>query len=182
MDKQDIQEFLRNVIVTYKLRKNINEFDSLIIIISGYINNKNTLITSDGNFISIYEDIFSLFCPEQMESFQSCPKLLIIDACHTNNYGLSIPHNIRIKRQKQQHVQQFCHDFVTIWSIIKENEIDHFPLFSQSLKNTIKFKYDRGYSFNQMMQYIQQNIDKSKRNMEIQFTDHTFIFESKQFT
>ncbi|ETO25597.1 hypothetical protein RFI_11541 [Reticulomyxa filosa] len=112
MNKEDIKEYLIEIIINKKLRKNIYKYDCLIIIISGYINyQKNILITSNGNFISIYDHIFSLF-----QSFQYFPKLYIIDCCYIDNYVINIPNNIRIKKQQQQ----LNNDFVIVWSILKK--------------------------------------------------------------
>ncbi|ETN98216.1 hypothetical protein RFI_39294, partial [Reticulomyxa filosa] len=78
MNKEDAQEFMAQLFVNFKLRRNMNNYDALIMIISGRGNERDVLVTSDGQYISINE-IRSSFDCNQMESLKDYPKIFIID-------------------------------------------------------------------------------------------------------
>ncbi|ETO00048.1 hypothetical protein RFI_37412, partial [Reticulomyxa filosa] len=78
MNKKDVFVFLTDVIMTHKLYKNTNNYDALIMIISGHGDKGDALIASDGSEISIYS-IRSYFDCEHMISFQDYPKIFFID-------------------------------------------------------------------------------------------------------
>ncbi|ETO11420.1 hypothetical protein RFI_25954, partial [Reticulomyxa filosa] len=80
MNKEDIDEFLENVIVNHKLYKNKRNYDALIIIIAGHGDEGDALVTSDGKHVPI-DGIRSLFNCNKMESLRDYPKIFIIDVC-----------------------------------------------------------------------------------------------------
>ncbi|ETO02319.1 hypothetical protein RFI_35117, partial [Reticulomyxa filosa] len=73
----------KQLIVTHKLHKNKEEYDALIMIINGYGDEEDVLVTSEGNFIPINE-IRSSFDCNRINSLKDCPKIFIIDVCRGN--------------------------------------------------------------------------------------------------
>ncbi|ETO00919.1 hypothetical protein RFI_36521 [Reticulomyxa filosa] len=77
MTKDEIDEFIDKVKSNFKLRKNTNEYDGIIIIICGHRENGNMLVTSNGKFVSIDEMFMSFNC-YKMEAFKIFQKYLLL--------------------------------------------------------------------------------------------------------
>ncbi|ETN99545.1 caspase-7 (C14 family), partial [Reticulomyxa filosa] len=80
MNKDDVNEFLVDLIAGHKLHKNKKQYDALIIIISGHGDEGDVLVMSDGEYLSI-DEIKSSFDCNRMRSLKDCPKIFIIDIC-----------------------------------------------------------------------------------------------------
>ncbi|ETO07771.1 hypothetical protein RFI_29619, partial [Reticulomyxa filosa] len=111
MTQEDVKDYTESTIINKKLRKNINKYDGLIIIICGHGDDGNVLVTSEGKTVSI---------DEIHVSFDNCPKIFIIDACR----GRSAPHAVEIRglESNVKPHQIYGHNddgFLTIWSTTK---------------------------------------------------------------
>ncbi|ETO04855.1 hypothetical protein RFI_32541 [Reticulomyxa filosa] len=92
MTQEDVKDYIESTILSKRLRKNINKYDGLIIIICGHGNDENVLVTSEGKTVSI-DKIHVTFDSHEMPSLKDCPKIFIIDACR----GRSAPHAVEIR-------------------------------------------------------------------------------------
>ncbi|ETO04846.1 transcription factor with AP2 domain(s) [Reticulomyxa filosa] len=176
MDKIDVQEFMDELFINSKLRRNINNYDALIMIISGHGDIGNVLITSEGDKILI-DEIQSLFDCNRMKSFQDFPKIFIIDIfCNDNN--------IKMKGKDKNNIHN-DNGFLTIWSKTKGYQVSNLSLFSETMKNIISLKYKNGYSLNQMLKEIQENIQKKDSDkwycvQSEDTTDYEIIFQQRK--
>ncbi|ETO00112.1 caspase-7 (C14 family), partial [Reticulomyxa filosa] len=84
MNKEDVQEFIDDVFTNFKLRRNLNKYDALIMIISGHGDEGDVLVSSDGKYLPI-DKIRSSFNSHEIESLKDCPKIFIIDVCRGDN-------------------------------------------------------------------------------------------------
>ncbi|ETO13039.1 hypothetical protein RFI_24336, partial [Reticulomyxa filosa] len=78
MNKEDVKEFLIELITSRELVKNKQKYDALIVIVSGHGDKEDVLITSDGKKTQI-NSIRTLFDCDRMSSFQNFPKIFFID-------------------------------------------------------------------------------------------------------
>ncbi|ETO01809.1 hypothetical protein RFI_35630 [Reticulomyxa filosa] len=160
MNKEDVNEFLADLISTHKLHKNKKEYDALIMIISGHGDEEDVLVTSEGNSIPINE-IRSSFDCSRINSLKDCPKIFIIDVCRGN----VVPQNaenipIKGKNNKEQNNMHNDNGFLMIWSTTKGYQVADLSLFSESMKNIIISKYKIGYPLSQMLREIREDIKR----------------------
>ncbi|ETO07888.1 hypothetical protein RFI_29501 [Reticulomyxa filosa] len=164
MTKQDVQEFMDQLIINFKLRRNANNFDGLIMIICGHGDDGNVFITSDGKLVSIDKIRASFNCHE-MESLKDFPKIFIIDACRGQNIPKSHEIVTRGNENTNKNISIYGHnddEFLTIWSTTKGFKVCDLSLLSKSMKDVIISKYKFGYPFKQMLQDVRDEIRKSK--------------------
>ncbi|ETO33296.1 hypothetical protein RFI_03810, partial [Reticulomyxa filosa] len=151
MNKQDVHTFLNGVIFNYKLYQNTDNYDALILIISGHGDKGNVLVSSNGEYIPI-DEITSLFSCNQMESFRNYPKICIIDVCC---------HNLPRSTNSLCFSLYNCNGFFVTRSTIKSYQIKKLPLFSESVKEKVISTYKTGYSLKQMFREIQASIKEN---------------------
>ncbi|ETO12158.1 hypothetical protein RFI_25219, partial [Reticulomyxa filosa] len=184
MNKEDVQEFIDKLFIDFKLRRNLNNYDAFIMIISGHGDENDVLVTSEGDTMSINGIRASFDCNE-MKSFRDCPKIFIIDVCRGNN----TPHatdstKTRGKKEKKQSNVHNDNGFLMIWSTTKGYKVGDLSLFSKSMKNIIVAKY-KTYPLSQMLREIREDI-KNKGSgewycVESQDTaDYEIIFQQKK--
>ncbi|ETO25639.1 hypothetical protein RFI_11496 [Reticulomyxa filosa] len=160
MNKDDVNEFLAELVFNHKLHKNKNQYDALIMIISGHGDEGDVLVTSDGKYVSI-DKIRSSFNSHEMESLKDSPKIFIIDVCRGSNVPQST--SSTQKKGKQGKEQNNIHNdngFLMIWSTTKGYQVGDLSLFSESVKNTVVSKYKIGYPLSQMLREIREDIKK----------------------
>ncbi|ETN98471.1 hypothetical protein RFI_39025, partial [Reticulomyxa filosa] len=131
MTKDEIDEFIDKVKINFKLRKNTNEYDGVIIIICGHGDNGNMLVASDGKHVSIDEMRMSFNC-YKMEAFKDLPKIFIIDACRSENTAKSYELAMRGNEILHGHSDD---GFLMIWSTTKGHRVADLSLLSQCMKN-----------------------------------------------
>ncbi|ETO26590.1 hypothetical protein RFI_10549 [Reticulomyxa filosa] len=181
MTKDEIDEFIEKVKINFKLRKNTNNYDGVIIIICGHGENGNMLVASDGKYVSI-DRIRSSFNCHEMESFKDFPKIFIIDACR----GENIPKAHEIAKRGNEISYGHNDDgFLIIWSTTKGHQVADLSLLSECIKKVVVSKYKSGYPFKQMLQDIRTEIRSNKNSewycVESQdTTDYDIIFQSKK--
>ncbi|ETO24979.1 hypothetical protein RFI_12166 [Reticulomyxa filosa] len=154
MTKENIQNFMNQVIIDHGLRNNTNKYDGLIMIFCGYGgrgDEGDVLVTSDGKYIPIAKFQDSFDC-ERMQSFEDFPKIFIIDVCHTK---IAEPQKSAIRGIRGLRNYD---GFLVIWSTTKGNTVGKLSLLSQCMKNIVTSTYKSGYSFNQMLQDIMTEI------------------------
>ncbi|ETO01641.1 caspase 8-like protein, partial [Reticulomyxa filosa] len=161
MTQEEIKDYLDETILTKKLRKNVNKYDGLIMIICGHGDNGNVLVTSEGKAVSI-DEIRASFDSYRMESLKDCPKIFIVDACR----GRSAPHAIELRgfENKAKPHQIYGHNddgFLTIWSTTKGHVVADSSLLSGSMKEVIIENY-KEHTLNQMLHQIRDKIRKHK--------------------
>ncbi|ETO01755.1 ras-related protein Rap-1A [Reticulomyxa filosa] len=181
MAKGDVQDFMDQLVIDFKLRKNAYDYDGLIMIICGHGENENMLVASDGKYISIDEMRTSFNC-YKMESFKDLPKIFIIDACRGENIPKA--HEI-VKRGNDTSYGHNDDGFLTIWSTTKGHQVADLSLLSECMKNIITSKYKSGYPFKQMLQEIRTKIRDNKSSewycVESQdTTDYDIIFQQRK--
>ncbi|ETO15543.1 hypothetical protein RFI_21820 [Reticulomyxa filosa] len=166
MNKEDVYEFLTDLVAKHKLHKN------------------KKIMMDDGKSISI-DEIRALFDCNQMESLKDYPKIFIIDVCRGNNIP-EAKNNIKTKGKRQEIQNNFHNDngFLMIWSTTKGYQVSDLSLFSESMKNTIISKYKIGYSLNQMLRDIRNDIKRQGSGewycVESQDTvDYDIIFQQR---
>ncbi|ETO02501.1 hypothetical protein RFI_34929, partial [Reticulomyxa filosa] len=151
MNKEDIDEFLENVIVNHKLYKNKRNYDALIITILGH-GEGDALVTSDGEHVPV-DEIRSLFNCNKMESLKDCPKIFIIDICRTPQ----VSNFIRTTKQNNMYDK---YGFLTILSTTSGYQIAALSLFSEDIKRTIISRYKMDYPLTQILKEIRANTMK----------------------
>ncbi|ETO24716.1 hypothetical protein RFI_12441 [Reticulomyxa filosa] len=164
MTKEEVQDFMDQIIINYKLRKNINSYDGLIMIVCGHGDDGNVLVTSDGKYVSIDKIRASFNCHE-MESFKNFPKIFIIDACRGQNIPKSHEIVMRGNENANKNLPIYGHNddgFLTIWSTTKGFQVGDLSLLSKNIKDIVISKYKTGYPFKQMLQDIRKEIRNSK--------------------
>ncbi|ETO10778.1 hypothetical protein RFI_26599 [Reticulomyxa filosa] len=181
MTRGDILDFIDQVILNFRLRKNTKEYDGLILTICGHGENENMLVASDGKHVSI-DEIRSLFNCNKMESFKNFPKIFIIDACRGGNAPKS--HEL-VTRGNETLYGHNDDGFLIIWSTTKGHRVADLSLLSQCMNNVVISKYKSGYPFKQMLQDIRTEIRKSKSGewycVESQdTTDYDIIFQQRK--
>ncbi|ETN98889.1 hypothetical protein RFI_38598 [Reticulomyxa filosa] len=179
MTKDDIQNFMDRIVLNFKLCKNTNKYDGLIMIICGYGENGNTLIASDGKCVSI-DKIRSSFNCHKMESFKDFPKIFITDMCCDKN----IPKANEIVKKGNEISHGHNDDGFLIWSTTKGHRVADLSLLSGCIKKIVNSKYKSGYPFNQMLQDISTEIRNNKSSegycIESQdTTDYDIIFQQR---
>ncbi|ETN98240.1 hypothetical protein RFI_39270 [Reticulomyxa filosa] len=100
MNKEDVQEFTDEIFINFKLRRNLNKYDALIVIISGHCDEGDVLVTSDGKYLPI-DKIRSSFNSHEIESLKDCPKIFIIDVCSGDNIPQAT-NNTQTKGKKEK--------------------------------------------------------------------------------
>ncbi|ETO14405.1 hypothetical protein RFI_22965, partial [Reticulomyxa filosa] len=175
MDKQDVQEFLVNLM--YKLLKNLSNYDALILIICGHGDAGNALVTSEGESISI-DTIRSFFDRERLPSFKDYPKIFFIDICRGNK-----PFSIKSIKKRGKEGGDVHNDdgFLIVWSTTSGYKVDDLSLFSESIKDTIISKYENTFLY-QMLKEVRVNVkgkpDSSTYCVEISdTTDYHIVLE-----
>ncbi|ETO09620.1 caspase-8 [Reticulomyxa filosa] len=181
MTKDEVDEFMDQVKINFKLRKNTNKYDGLIIIICGHGENENMLVASDGKHVSINKIRSSFNCHE-MESFKDFPKIFIIDACRGENIPKA--HEI-VKRGNDISYGHNDDGFLMIWSTTKGHQVADLSLLSESMKKVVTSKYKNSYPFKQMLQDIRTEIRNNKNSewycVESQdTTDYDIIFQQRE--
>ncbi|ETN98996.1 caspase-1 [Reticulomyxa filosa] len=163
MTKDDVREFLDEVIYKFKLRKNLNGYDGLIFILCGHGDDGNVLVTSEGDSLSI-DKIHSDFNCNEMSSLKDIPKIFIINACRGKKMPKSHIIGMRAKPEDTKRRLYYGHNddgFFTIWSTTNGHIVKDSPLFSKCIKEVIAEMCEKGYSLNQMLREIRDRIQKS---------------------
>ncbi|ETO33231.1 hypothetical protein RFI_03875, partial [Reticulomyxa filosa] len=160
MNKEDVHEFLADVIAKQKLHKNKRKYDALIIILSGHGNEGDVLVTSEGDSIPIDEIRTSFDC-NRMKSLKDCPKIFIIDVCR-GNYSPQSENSVLTRGENgpQQNNTHNGSEFLMIWSTTKGYQVSDLALLSTSMRHTIGSKYKSNYSLNQMLKEVRADIQK----------------------
>ncbi|ETO11667.1 hypothetical protein RFI_25707, partial [Reticulomyxa filosa] len=186
MNKEDVHEFLTDLMTYHKLYKNKKQYDALIMIISGHGKVGDVLVTSEGDTISIDEIRTSFDC-SRMKSFQDFPKIFIIDVCRGNNTPQTAS-SVGKKGENGEEKNNIHNDngFLTIWSTTKGYQVSDLSLFSESMKNAIVSKYKIGYSLNQMLKEIREDLNRkgSGKWYCVQSEDTTYyeiFFQQRKF-
>ncbi|ETO25878.1 caspase 3, apoptosis-related cysteine protease a [Reticulomyxa filosa] len=155
MNKEDVKEFLIEVITSRELVKNKQKYDALIVIVSGHGDKEDVLITSDGKKTQI-NSIRTLFDCDRMSSFQNFPKIFFIDACR----GTTMP-----KKENNNTASRgrgIMHDgegFLMVWSTTSGYSVSDLSIFSESIKCLISQKY-QNETLRQMLNEIRNDIKK----------------------
>ncbi|ETO22535.1 caspase-3 [Reticulomyxa filosa] len=181
MTKSDVDEFMDQIKISFKLRTNNNKYDGLIVIICGHGDSGNMLVASDGKYVSI-DKIRSSFNCHEMESFKDFPKIFIIDICRGENIPKA--HEIAMRGNEISYGHN-DDGFLIIWSTTKGHRVADLSLFSECMKNTVTTKYKNSYPFKQMLHDIRTEIRKKKCSewycVESQdTTDYDIIFKQRE--
>ncbi|ETO15373.1 hypothetical protein RFI_21991 [Reticulomyxa filosa] len=121
-----------------------------------------------------------------MESLKDCPKVFIIDICRGSNVPqLASGTQTKGEQGKEQNNIHNDNGFLMIWSTTKGYRVGDLSLFSETMKNIIVSKYKIGYSLNQMLEEIRENIKKKGGGewycVESQdTTDYEIIFQQRK--
>ncbi|ETO24381.1 hypothetical protein RFI_12776 [Reticulomyxa filosa] len=163
MTQSDVHEFIDNIIVNHKLRRNTNNYDALIMIICGHGDDNNMFVTSDGKQVSI-DKIRSKFDGEEMPSLKGCPKIFFVDVCRGKNIPKCQVQSTTAPIRGFTQVPLNAHrddDFFTIWSTTKGHIVSDLSLFSSLLKSTIVAMY-KTLSLDQMLRKIRTELRSTK--------------------
>ncbi|ETO21832.1 hypothetical protein RFI_15372 [Reticulomyxa filosa] len=179
MTKECIKDFMDSLIVKHELRKNTKLYDALLVILCGYGRGDGMLITSEQETISL-DYIRARFNHQEIPSLKDCPKIFIVDLQYPKIHTAPM----KIINQSQKIYGHDDDGFLIISSIPKAHTEDNLSLLSKCMKNTISSMYKTGYSLNQMLQSIRDDIRKSKTGEWYSIetrdtTDYDIFFEKK---
>ncbi|ETO35222.1 hypothetical protein RFI_01852 [Reticulomyxa filosa] len=180
MTKEDVLDFIDQVIRDHELRRNTKKYDGLITIICGHGDQGDegdALVTSDGGSISIDEFRDPFDC-NRMRSFKDFPKIFIIDICRSKSKPE--PQKPVMRGKRPLHKDD---GFLVIWSTTKGNTVADLSLLSKYMKNIVTSTYKSGYPFKQVLQDIRTEL-RNKNDVycvESQdTTDYDIVFQQRK--
>ncbi|ETN97366.1 hypothetical protein RFI_40163, partial [Reticulomyxa filosa] len=152
MNKEDVKEFLIELITSRGLVKNRQRYDALILIVSGHGGEGDVLITSDGKKTPI--DSIRTFQAEKENNITRRGKV------HDSEVYDSEVSDSEVSDSKVQDSK--VHDgegFLMVWSTTRGYSLSDLSIFSESIKCIIGEKY-QNETLQQMLNKIRNNIKK----------------------